>query len=1261
MTSSSSLYGSTSTQNSSSSNSTSLYGDAGTPIPDSSGNVIVRGTLTVNGCAILTNCSSFSFLPLNATSIGIGASATSISIGASSGTTTVNNDLVVDGTGTFAGDITATGADFGNITIGVATDNTITTTSGALVLDSATNVINVNANTTITGTLTVTGTIDTTDVQASTAINGINLYSNNTNQRVQVDDTDIQLTVNGRGWILNADGTTQFPDYKFPYLDGTANQVLITDGSGSLSFADVQSLDTNYTIDASATSGGANFNLQGSDATTDTIKLADGTGVTVSRTSANEIGFAIGQSVATGATPTFAGANLGNVTVGVATDNTISTTTLNLILDSATGVVNAKDIQATVGGAGPLGGLNLYSNDASNAIHLYDNFVQISSGLIPGADWVFNEDGTTNFPSYQFPYADGSANQVLTTNGAGVLSFTNNVNTTYDFNASSTTGGTNLNLVGSDSTTDTVKLSDGTGVSVSYISANEVSVSIGQPVGYSDTPNFTGVTISAPLPGLGGSSTFNMPTSASNINYYLPVSGGGANTVLTNDGSNNLTWALPGGGGSTFGNVTVGVDTDQTISTTSGNLVLQTAAGVDAGTITLASGANGNITLAPNGTGDIHLNSDAIRIGDNNATATIATRGTGDLVLTTHEGSAVEGTITIANGANGDITLAPNGTGSVILSDDSYVLGQLVATRNSAYVVPPSALTTVAGQNGIVVSSSSGGLGYGANIAVRYHSGDTTAGTANAAAIVLSGASGTNSAPGGVATNQVMGTTNYDGYTAGTSNNYASTIATTNQGAGTTGIQPLQAQGYARQAFTNSTTVTTAVTGASGTGTTATLNFTLQNTAPYIVGQTVTIAGMTPSGYNGTVVLTGVTTSSISYANTTTGFTSGGTIAAANTVTAAGTGFRVRGFANTTPMYVQNRFNFMDLTASNANFKSAAYSFANDVITGSTLTATNYMTLTSTGHTVGNIDNVTTFIRASGVTTGTRPVAFLRNTQTATVAPATGDGSTFRQTVAGSNGTVYNLTEIGGTYSSTGDTSIAFNIANGDQTTSTMSVVQPLVTKLSGTTISATASPTATAGANTLSTVAQFLPTSTLLSASGTTYANINSGSATFTNTGINNFIRTGAVAAQTPIVILRYSRTDQTGPQDNDGVDFRLSVGGTSTTANFARFDGVYKSSGDNEIGMSVSTDSFVTDTDRIYVGSRASTKIRATPSGGGTTSDIVTVTDLSVGMARAVAFAQYTTTQRNALSPAAGWVIWNTTDVKLQCYDGTNWQDLF
>ena len=38
----------------------------------------------------------------------------------------------------------------------------------------------------------------------------------------------------------------------------------------------------------------------------------------------------------------------------------------------------------------------------------------------------------------------------------------------------------------------------------------------------------------------------------------------------------------------------------------------------------------------------------------------------------------------------------------------------------------------------------------------------------------------------------------------------------------------------------------------------------------------------------------------------------------------------------------------------------------------------------------------------------------------------------------------------------------------------------------------------------------------------------------------------------------------------------------------------------------------------------------------------------------------ANYTTTQRNALLVGAGTVIWNTTDTKLQVYDGSNWQNL-
>lgn len=83
--------------------------------------------------------------------------------------------------------------------------------------------------------------------------------------------------------------------------------------------------------------------------------------------------------------------------------------------------------------------------------------------------------------------------------------------------------------------------------------------------------------------------------------------------------------------------------------------------------LTSLLGSNGPITITPDGTGHVHINSTDIRLGPNNTNATLATRGTGDLILRTHEGSAVEGFIRIYDGANGNIEITPNGTGTVVV------------------------------------------------------------------------------------------------------------------------------------------------------------------------------------------------------------------------------------------------------------------------------------------------------------------------------------------------------------------------------------------------------------------------------------------------------------------------------------------------------------------------------------------------------------------------------------------------------------------
>lgn len=61
------------------------------------------------------------------------------------------------------GNIYGTGADLGNITVGIADDQTITTTAGDLVLDSNTNEVVTNANLTVNGDVDITGTVTLTN------------------------------------------------------------------------------------------------------------------------------------------------------------------------------------------------------------------------------------------------------------------------------------------------------------------------------------------------------------------------------------------------------------------------------------------------------------------------------------------------------------------------------------------------------------------------------------------------------------------------------------------------------------------------------------------------------------------------------------------------------------------------------------------------------------------------------------------------------------------------------------------------------------------------------------------------------------------------------------------------------------------------------------------------------------------------------------------------------------------------------------------
>ena len=130
---------------------------------------------------------------------------------------------------------------------------------------------------------------------------------------------------------------------------------------------------------------------------------------------------------------------------------------------------------------------------------------------------------------------------------------------------------------------------------------------------------------------------------------------------------------------------------------TSGNeLALLTATGSAVNEFTIANAATGagptlsstggdtniDINVTPKGTGDVVLAGDTVKVGDSGAAAvltsngagtlTVTTGGTENLILSTNSGTN-SGTVTITDGANADMTVAPNGYGRFIIDGQGAI------------------------------------------------------------------------------------------------------------------------------------------------------------------------------------------------------------------------------------------------------------------------------------------------------------------------------------------------------------------------------------------------------------------------------------------------------------------------------------------------------------------------------------------------------------------------------------------------------------
>jgi hypothetical protein len=133
----------------------------------------------------------------------------------------------------------------------------------------------------------------------------------------------------------------------------------------------------------------------------------------------------------------------------------------------------------------------------------------------------------------------------------------------------------------------------------------------------------------------------------------------------------------------------------------------QLSADLDVNGQDIVSASNADIDIIPNGSGDVNLGADTVQVGDNNADATITTQGTGDLILNTNNGTNA-GNITLADGANGDITITPDGTGVAKAVDGADATGAIKIAGTETMWVPAQAMfgTTTNGADSQAVETT---------------------------------------------------------------------------------------------------------------------------------------------------------------------------------------------------------------------------------------------------------------------------------------------------------------------------------------------------------------------------------------------------------------------------------------------------------------------------------------------------------------------------------------------------------------------------
>ena len=683
-----SLYGtSQSTTNIAGSNLTSLYPTDNVPVPPLTGDLVVTGNLIVQGGNIITDAATASIFNTTATTVNIGGNASTVSIGGSTGTTTINNNLAIGGT------FSAPNASFTNLTVTNPIVGQVTSLANHTTTDlpEGTNLYYttqrarsaISAGTGIsynpaTGVITNTGgggggavssvngftgavSLTTTNIPEGAP----NLYYTNARARASLS-AGAGITYNATTGVISATST------------GGVVSVNGKTGVVSLNSDDIPQGATNLYF-SNALARGA---------------LSGGTGVTYSSSTGV---IAIGQDVATSASPNFVNMTLaGDIAVNGG-DLTTNQTTFNLLnatattinmggaatavsIGAGTGTTTINNANTVVAGDLAINGGDLTTNQTTfNLINTTATTANIAGaatavniGATTGTTTVRNaltarstltlNGSTSGFVSFTTPATAGSqaytlptaypgtSGYVLAATTGGVLSWVQkaDTNTTYTIDASSTTGGANFNLRGSDSSIDTIKFAGAGATTVTATDVNTITVS----------STDTNTTYSMNASSTTGGANLNLAGSDSSTSTVKIASGTGITVAQNSSGQITITNSSPGGSGVTSITGTanqiiasastgaVTLSTPQDIATTSAvtffnvnaNNYLQCLGNTFLGSNSYADSTTVNGILFVKGAGDVNI----LKVD--------STTGTTVIGANTNSTTQVTGNLTVKNG-----------------------------------------------------------------------------------------------------------------------------------------------------------------------------------------------------------------------------------------------------------------------------------------------------------------------------------------------------------------------------------------------------------------------------------------------------------------------------------------------------------------------------------------------------------------------------------------------------------------------------------